>query len=323
MGGEIDHIHETETASVVCMGDLVVDLISREPGTPLWAVSTFEKHPGGSPANVAIGLHALGTPAVLWSKVGADALGRYLCHSLRKRGLSTDGIVVDPIHPTKVALIGIDDSGDRTWEMLNPNSAYENIALNDVDRDLLKTARILHLGGAAIAGARTAETTLLLVREARRHGCLVSFDPNLIVGNAPERAAILRRFDALLPWVDLLKMSTDDWADLLGDTPCEDVIGRGVSLVIRTDGAAGSHLVTSKTTVAIESKPVAVVDATGAGDAFTASVLTDIVHAGPDTVLMNLPPDVLREWGLRATSLARVMLRRHGAVAGYEDVHRQ
>jgi len=313
-------MNEVQDASplIICLGDLVVDLISQEPGRPLWAVSTFEKHLGGSPANVAIGLHSMGIPVALWSKVGDDANGRYLRHRLRALGLSTDGIVVDPVHLTKVALIGLDEHGDRTWEMLNPDSAYENIGLEDVNPAVLKTARVLHLGGAALVGARTAETVLHLVRMAKTNGCLVSFDPNLIVGNAPERANILRRLDALLPWVDVLKMSIDDWRDLLGETSPESVLARRVSLVIRTEGGAGSHCYRHHECIFVETEPVDVVDATGAGDAFTASILANVARMPRGFVPADLSPHILRKWGRNATECARDMLRSNGAVAGYD-----
>ncbi len=300
---------------VICLGDLVVDLISREPGKPLWAVETFGKHLGGSPANVAIGLRAHGVPVTLWSKVGADAGGRFLRERLRRYGLA-GGVRVDPALPTKHALIGLDAHGDRTWEMLNPDSAYEHITRDDVDPAALRTARVLHVGGAALVGAVTARTVLALAAEARAHGCLVSFDPNLIVGDAPERPAILARLDALLPHVDLLKMSADDWRDLLGDADPADVLARGVSLVIRTDGARGAHFHTPRHDVFVAAEPVDVVDATGAGDAFTAAVLAALVRT-PPAPLAETPAETLRAWGRAASAWARRMLERPGAVGGY------
>ncbi len=302
---------------VICFGDLVVDLISQEPGTPLWAVETFRKYPGGSPANVAIGLHAHGVPVALWSKVGADAGGRYLRHRLAALGLPTEGILVDPAHPTKLALIGLDDAGDRTWEMQNADSAYENIHLDDFDAGALATARVLHLGGAALLAGPTSATALRLAEAARAVGCLVSFDPNLIVGAAPGRAGILQRLEALLPCVDLLKMSADDWADLLGEATPGDLLGRGVSLVIRTGGARGAHFYTPRHTVFVPSVPVEVVDATGAGDAFTAAVLARLSALAPPVSLAEVPPEALKAWGCFATEWACAMLRHPGAVGGY------
>ncbi|MDO8056857.1 MAG: PfkB family carbohydrate kinase, partial [Candidatus Hermodarchaeota archaeon] len=65
------------TPPVVCLGELLVDLIADKPGR-LSEVSSFQKCPGGAPANVAVGIARLGTPCGFIGKVGADVFGKFL-----------------------------------------------------------------------------------------------------------------------------------------------------------------------------------------------------------------------------------------------------
>ncbi|HDD39798.1 MAG TPA: carbohydrate kinase, partial [Nitrososphaeria archaeon] len=56
---------------IFAIGELLIDFIAVEP-VDLRDVRTFEKHPGGAPANMVVGLRRLGVPAGLISKVGRD-----------------------------------------------------------------------------------------------------------------------------------------------------------------------------------------------------------------------------------------------------------
>lgn len=65
---------------VVCLGELLVDLISRDGG------ETFRRCPGGSPANVAAACSRLGLRAGFVGKVGDDPFGRFLVDAMRVVG---------------------------------------------------------------------------------------------------------------------------------------------------------------------------------------------------------------------------------------------
>ena len=54
----------------VVVGEALVDLVGQRGGR------TFSAHPGGSPANVALGLARLGAPVRLKTRLGQDAFGQ-------------------------------------------------------------------------------------------------------------------------------------------------------------------------------------------------------------------------------------------------------
>ena len=67
------------------VGEALVDLV-RQPGG-----RTFFAHPGGSPANVALGLARLGVAVTLRTRLGQDAFGEMVLAHLEASGVRVDG----------------------------------------------------------------------------------------------------------------------------------------------------------------------------------------------------------------------------------------
>src|SRR5436305_6034846 len=85
-GRRLPSISSSEEADMfVVVGEALVDLVGQRGGRTLAA------HPGGSPANVALGLARLGNPVTLKTRVGRDALGAMI-----RDHLEASGVVVDP-----------------------------------------------------------------------------------------------------------------------------------------------------------------------------------------------------------------------------------
>jgi sugar/nucleoside kinase (ribokinase family) len=63
---------------VICIGEVLIDLISQEPGKSLTDTMSFRKFAGGAPANVAVGMAKLGLNVAFAGKVGRDPFGKFL-----------------------------------------------------------------------------------------------------------------------------------------------------------------------------------------------------------------------------------------------------
>ena len=68
----------------VVVGEALVDLVGQRGGR------TFAAHPGGSPANVALGLARLGVPVTLKTRLGRDAFGEMVLAHLEASGVRVD-----------------------------------------------------------------------------------------------------------------------------------------------------------------------------------------------------------------------------------------
>ena len=68
----------------VVVGEALVDLVGQRGSRTLVA------HPGGSPANVALGLARLGDPVSLITSLGRDSLGEMVAGHLTASGVRVD-----------------------------------------------------------------------------------------------------------------------------------------------------------------------------------------------------------------------------------------
>lgn len=302
---------------IVCFGELIVDFISLEIGVALYRVEKFRKQVGGAPANVAVGLHFHGVPVTLWSKVGADSLGEFLRYRLQSLGLSDEAIAVDSEHPTKFALVGLLENGDRYFEFHNTDSAEKYIHVDDLPIARLKDATIFHFGGVALIGDASAQTTFDLLAACAQQGCLVSFDPNVRPDLAGSDIALACRLRDVLPFVDILKVSEDDLRYAYPGFDENAFLSAGVKLVLHTRGARGTKAITDSAAVEVPAPIVKVADTTGAGDAFMAALLSQVFPKAPDVNFASISRQTLREWTQFANQWAAKIVQFPGATSAY------
>jgi fructokinase len=92
-------------AKVLIIGEMLIDMVSQEYVDDLGSADKFERHFGGSPANIAVNLSDLGVEATLVSRIGDDPMGKALVDNAKKRGLETKYIQTDPTRPTTFVIV--------------------------------------------------------------------------------------------------------------------------------------------------------------------------------------------------------------------------
>src|SRR3954453_17572326 len=78
----------------VVVGEALVDLVGQRGGR------TLAVHPGGSPANVALGLGRLGRPVTLKTRLGPDSFGEMVRSHPEASGVEVGGGPGDGVSPS-------------------------------------------------------------------------------------------------------------------------------------------------------------------------------------------------------------------------------
>jgi fructokinase len=254
------------------VGEALVDLIEDASGHPV-------AYPGGSPANVAVALARLGGSVRLLTQLSDDPYGRLLRAHLRDNNvqLAPGSLLEAPRTSTARTSLSSDGQAryafDIAWQSFErPPSGWAEPAV-----------ACLHTGSLATALPPGADDVVAMTRAAHPT-TMISFDPNCrpsIVGDV--RSARVQ-VEAMVAASDIVKASLEDLAWLYPRRTHQDVgrewLERGCELVVFTMGGDGAWAGTRHREAAVAAVPVDVVDTVGAGDAFTAGLLSALDQVG-------------------------------------------
>jgi sugar/nucleoside kinase (ribokinase family) len=228
--------------------------------------------PGGAAANTAAWLAENGTAVSLVARVGTDVAGTAAIEQLRSEGVECV-VTHDPGLPTGTCIVLVAPDGERT--MVPDAGANAGLLPEDVPETLFDERTHLHLSGYALLdpGARAAARHALAFAAAR--GTSTSVDP------ASAAPLLTLGPDRFLGWVEGVGtiLANEEEAEAL--TGCSDpsaaavVLGRAFAEVVVKLGGDGAlwHGRGVPEPVHVPAEPTAVVDTTGAGDAFAAGWL--------------------------------------------------
>jgi fructokinase len=251
------------------VGEALVDLVGQRGGR------TFSAHPGGSPANVALGLARLGVPVTLKTRLGRDAFGEMIAAHLEASGVQVDGGTAEKAQTTlAIATLaaGIASYDFRIdWDV-------------DASAPLPIETRCLHTGSlATVIPPGNASVIGLVERERERGRATVSYDPNVRPGLLGDAEQARTGIEHLVTLSDVVKVSDEDLRWLYPDRPDEEVarawLASGPALVVVTRGGAGVYAVSAGLELRRDAVPIALVDTVGAGDSFTSGLLDGLHRA--------------------------------------------
>ncbi|MDQ2750093.1 MAG: sugar kinase [Actinomycetota bacterium] len=265
---------------VVCLGDLMMDVLARLPG-PL-AVGSDTPAPvgiygGGSAANTAAWLVRAGLATTFVGRVGDDALGRRALEELRAAGVEL-AVSIDPVRPTGTCIVLVDVDGERTMVP----SAGANAGLGDVGlpAELFGPSSYLHLSGYALFTAGSRPAALEALALAHSAGCPISVD----TASAAPLAGVGP--DLFQSWVGtgVLVFANRDEATVLTGTAdpgaAARILGQRCGEAIVKCGADAAVWSDGGDVIEVPVAASVAIDSTGAGDAFAAGVLAARVSGG-------------------------------------------
>lgn len=291
---------------VIGLGEVIVDMIATQPEAGLAGTPGFLKFPGGAVANVMAGVARLGGSSAMLTSFAGDAFGRWLREEMQRAGVDISRAET-AAHParTPAGFIAIAPDGGKDVQFYR-HADWEHFPSPAIAApENMQGGLFFHFGIVCLLNDAKAKTTLAALRCAKNCGLLVSFDPNYRPHAWPSRRTAMERFEQAIDFVDVLKISDEEWPLLSRrEEPAAEAgefFRAGVKLLVVSRGERGATLMTRRHRVEIPAFPCRCVETTGAGDAFMAALLVQLCAE-------------LRE-GRRPESLNESQLRRIGRFA--------
>jgi fructokinase len=302
-------------SDVLCLGELLIDFVPETNGVSLAGAAGFLKAPGGAPGNVAVGLRRLGVTSGFLGMLGDDPFGHFLRDTLAADGVDTAGLKLTGKAKTALAFVTLKTDGDREFLFYRDPSADMLYAPEDVDVAKIKAAKILHYGSISLITEPSRSATLHAVAQAEAAGVRVSCDPNLREALWPDLDAARDGLKLALSRASLIKISDYEVEFLTGNSDlaagARALWHDRVELMAVTKGPHGCILMTPNLTVEVEGFAVKAIDTTGAGDGFTAGLLTQIMDCKDPKALSA---ETLKAIGRRANAVGALATLKRGAI---------
>lgn len=296
---------------IITLGEALIDLPSTQSGVSLTDAPGFAKVPAGAPANLAVAAAKLGLQTAFLSKVGDDAFGECIIQTFAGYGVDTSRIIKDKAGRTGLAFVSVQPDGSRDFLFYFDPARDLALRPDELDKDWLNSTRFFHYGSISLIAEPGRSATREAARLAHAGGAFCSYDPNLRPWLWPSEAAMRAGALSGLADADIVKVSEEEAQFLVSDTPNEATsVARLFAQVPRlrllcvtrgAGGCTGYYREGAQRFLSVHSPgfSVSFLDATGAGDAYVAGLLTFLLRQGPDLdgtlkYISSILPDALR-----------------------------
>ena len=263
---------------ILSCGEALIDML---PRTSTLGEPCFAPYAGGAVMNTAIALGRLGAPSGFFSGLSTDMLGEILTQTLEASQVDTS-FCARSARPTTVAFVKL-VNGQATYAFYDENTAGLMLSQDQLPT-LPANVTTLFFGGISLVNDPAASTyAALQARECASRVTMI--DPNIRLGFiAGKEAAYRARIEAMIARADIVKLSDEDLAWVMGDgdlvQQARQIIALGPKLVFVTEGAAGARAVTATQNRFVAAQKIVVADTVGAGDTFNAGALAALYQAG-------------------------------------------
>lgn len=261
---------------IIVIGSSNTDMVVKSKKIPAIGETilggSFFMNPGGKGANQAVASARLGGNVTFVTKTGNDLFGDQARHLFELEGIDIRFIIKDPINPSGVALISVDENGENCIVVapgsngtLTESDIPDEVYGNDPSDVFLMQLEI------------PVSTVEFVAQKVAGRGNRVILNP------APASLLsddLLSSLFAITPNESEAEMLTGIKVTdaLSAERSAEKLLRKGVGNVIITMGSAGAFLLSSKIAKMISVVPVKAIDTTAAGDVFNGALAVAVAE---------------------------------------------
>lgn len=283
------------TPLALCFGELLIDMVSTVADAGLDEARDFLKAPGGAPANVAVGLQKLGVASRFVGGIGSDPFGDFLRATLKRQNVDVSGLVSLPNARTTIAFVATRRDGSKDICFYRNPGADAQFEIADLPD--FAGVSLAHFGSVSLSLEPCRSAQWEAVSRAKNAGALISFDPNWRPSLWPNIQDALALIGEMMKQSDIVKIADEEWefvtqtADFASGAA--KILEIGPKLVVMTRGKNGATFAFTDENGAVssgevEGLEVKAFDTLGAGDAFVAGLLSQILVAQTLDSVLNV-----------------------------------
>lgn len=298
---------------VTALGEMLIDFTMN--GQSGQGNNLFEACPGGAPCNVLAMLNKLGRRTAFIGKVGNDQFGRLLKDTVEELGIDTKGLVMDKDINTTLAFVHTFPDGDREFSFYRKPGADMMLSEEEVDYDMIRRSKVFHFGTLSMTDEPVRSATKRALEEAKKAGCLVTFDPNLRppLWKSLDEAREMMEYG--FGYCDMLKISDNEIQFVSGKEDYDEGIRYlqekyHIPVIFLTMGKEGSRAYYKDLRVERAGYTVKAIETTGAGDTFCGCVINGLLKYGVE----HLDEEKLGEILSYANAAAALITTKKGAI---------
>ncbi|HRN57236.1 MAG TPA: ribokinase [Agriterribacter sp.] len=293
---------QSDSAGILVIGSSNTDMVIKSnriprPGETILG-GNFFMNPGGKGANQAVAAARLGGKVAFITRVGNDIFGEQAITHFKQERIDTSAIITDPIHPSGIALITVDEAGENCIVVASGANAF--LSPSDI---ILYKNKIAEAGIILLQLEIPLETINEVIALAGVNHKKVILNP------APACSLPKEIFTGLfLLTPNRLEAEMLTGIKIESLTDCEKAArifkDKGVQNCMITLGEKGVYVSSQTFSGHIPSIKVQAMDTTAAGDIFTAAVAVALAEDQPMEAAVRF-----------ATKAAAIAVSKQGAQA--------
>jgi fructokinase len=265
----------------VAFGELLADMVS-DADVSLGEAPRFLKAPGGAPANVAVGMQRLGVSTRFVGQVGCDPFGDWLRATLAREGVDVEYLLRSEQARTTIAFVATRGDGKKDICFYRNPGADALFPGGAITPPLFADAKLFHCGSVSLSQEPCRSAQFAAARLAREQGVLVSFDPNWRPTIWDDHELARELIWEMITLADVVKVADEEWEFVTGSADVEAGVAKireaGPKLVVVTRGSQGASFHSENGSGQVAGFPVEALDTLGAGDAFVAGLLAQLLE---------------------------------------------
>jgi fructokinase len=264
-------------STIICLGEVLFDLLANQSGVSSEHVMSWTALPGGAPANVACALVKMGDLSRFIGCVGNDEAGAKLSVKLVTEGVDLTGLQTHSTAPTRQVQVLRTTDGDRIFGGFGdiPTDKFADAQLSKVPEELFEGADFLLLGTLALAYPQSATSTWKALELAKTYGVKIMVDINWRPTFWASTVVAIPQIKKLVEQANYVKFAREEAELIYGETSPQALckyLPQAQGLFV-TDGGNICEYWLDGTSGQQPAFAVNTVDTTGAGDAFVAGIL--------------------------------------------------